>query len=149
MRRPRHHRFHVLPALISRFHEAAEAKTGSVSCWVSGTPLREFLHSDDLGEACMFALEHWQPGPGERPFLNVGTGVDLSIRELAESVAKATCYCGTIQWHTSKTDGTPKKQLDVSRLASLCWRARIPLAEALVGTVELFREQLIEGLARL
>jgi GDP-L-fucose synthase len=100
---------HVLPALIRRFHEAAEAKPPSVTCWGSGSPLREFLHVDDLGEACVFALEHWQPGPEELQFLNVGTGVDLSIRELAEAVAQATGFTGAIHWDTGKPDGTPKK----------------------------------------
>ncbi|WP_370594622.1 hypothetical protein [Synechococcus sp. CBW1006] len=79
------------------------------------SPLREFLHVDDLGEACVFAQEHWQPGPEELQFLNVGTGVDLSIRELAEAVAQATGFTGAIHWDTSKPDGTPKKQLNVSR----------------------------------
>jgi GDP-L-fucose synthase len=140
---------HVLPALIRRFHEAAEANAPSVTCWGTGTPLREFLHVDDLGEACVFALERWQLGTNDPPFLNVGTGVDLSIRDLALAVAKATGYGGTIQWDTSKPDGTPKKQLDVSRLASLGWRARIPLADGLASTVELFREHLIQELVRL
>ena len=126
---------HVLPALIRRFHEAAQANAQSVTCWGSGTPLREFLHVDDLGEACVFALEHWRPGPEELQFLNVGTGVDLTIRELAEAVAAATGYRGEIRWDTSKPDGTPKKQLDVGRLAELGWQARIPLAEGLASTV--------------
>jgi GDP-L-fucose synthase len=126
---------HVLPALILRFHEAAQAKAPSVTCWGSGTPLREFLHVDDLGEACVFALEQWQPGPEELQHLNVGTGVDLTIRELAEAVAAATAYRGEIRWDISKPDGTPKKQLYVGRLASLGWRARIPLAEGLASTV--------------
>lgn len=126
---------HVLPALIRRFHEAAQAKAPSVTCWGTGTPLREFLHVDDLGEACVFALEHWQPGHQELQHLNVGTGVDLSIRELAEAVAAATGFKGQIDWDTSKPDGTPKKQLDVSRLAALGWRARIPLSEGLASTV--------------
>jgi GDP-L-fucose synthase len=126
---------HVLPALIRRFHEAAQAKAPSVTCWGSGTPLREFLHVDDLGEACVFALERWQPGPEELQFLNVGTGVDLTIRELAEQVAVATGYQGEIRWDTSKPDGTPKKQLDVGRLAALGWTARIPLDEGLASTV--------------
>ena len=136
---------HVLPALIRRFHEAAERGDTSVTCWGSGTPLREFLHVDDLGEACVFALEHWQPGPGEQQFLNVGTGVDLTIRELAE----ATGFQGEIHWDASKPDGTPKKQLDVSRLAELGWRARIPLADGLGRTVALFREELSQKLVRL
>ena len=126
---------HVLPALIRRFHEAAQANASSVTCWGSGTPLREFLHVDDLGEACVFALEHWQPGPDALQHLNVGTGVDLTIRELAEQVASATGFRGEIHWDASKPDGTPKKQLDVGRLAALGWRARIPLAEGLASTV--------------
>ena len=140
---------HVLPALIRRFHEAAEANAESVTCWGTGSPLREFLHVDDLGEACVFALEHWQPQADEPTFLNVGTGLDLSIRDLAEAVAQATGFNGTIDWDTTKPDGTPKKQLDVSRLASLGWGARISLADGLVNTVSLFREQLALNLIRL
>ena len=140
---------HVLPALIRRFHEAAESKADIVICWGSGTPLREFLHADDLGEACVFALERWSPRPRELSYLNVGVGVDLSIRELAEAVACATGFTGTIHWDTTKPDGTPKKQLDVSCLNRLGWRARIPLAEGLERTVKLFREQLSQGLVRI
>ena len=121
---------HVLPALIRRFHEAAEAKSPTVTCWGTGSPLREFLHVDDLGEACVFALERWNPGPDDPQFLNVGTGVDLTIRELAEAVAKATGYQGEILWDATKPDGTPKKQLDVRRLNNLGWQARIPLWRA-------------------
>ena len=135
---------HVLPALIRRFHEAAEAHAPSVTCWGTGTPLREFLHVDDLGEACLFALEHWQPGPDQLQFLNVGTGIDLSIRELAVAVAAATGFQGEICWDASKPDGTPKKQLDVSRLAALGWGERIPLAEGLASTVAEFRQQLAQ-----
>jgi len=140
---------HVLPALIRRFHEAAQANAPSVTCWGTGTPLREFLHVDDLGEACVFALERWQPGAEDPPFLNVGTGVDLSIRALAEAVAETTGYQGTILWDTSKPDGTPRKQLDVSRLAALGWRARIPIAQGLASTLAEFREQLNQQLVRL
>ena len=140
---------HVLPALIRRFHEAAERGDAKVTCWGSGTPLREFLHVDDLGEACVFALEQWQPGPDELQHLNVGTGVDLSIRELAQAVAVATGFAGEINWDSSKPDGTPRKQLDVSRLAALGWRARIPLAEGLASTVAEFRDQFSQQLVRL
>ena len=140
---------HVLPALIRRFHEAAERGDAKVTCWGSGTPLREFLHVDDLGEACVFALEQWQPGPDELQHLNVGTGVDLSIRELAQVVAAATGFAGEIHWDSSKPDGTPRKQLDVSRLAALGWRARIPLAEGLASTVAEFRDQFSQQLVRL
>ena len=141
---------HVLPALIRRFHEAAQANVASVTCWGSGAPLREFLHVDDLGEACVFALEHWDPSCADAPrdvageplqFLNVGTGVDLTIRELAEQVAAATGFRGAIVWDASKPDGTPKKQLDVSRLKALGWSARIPLVEGLVNTVVDFADQ--------
>jgi GDP-L-fucose synthase len=140
---------HVLPALIRRFHEAAERGDASVTCWGTGTPMREFLHVDDLGEACVFALEHWQPGPEEQQFLNVGTGVDLTIRELAEAVAAAIGFQGEINWDASKPDGTPKKQLDVSRLAELGWQGRIPLAEGLRSTVAQFRDGLQQQLVRL
>ena len=140
---------HVLPALIRRFHEAAESNAASVTCWGSGTPLREFLHVDDLGDACVFALECWRPTPDEPNYLNVGTGLDLSIRELAEAVAKATGFRGTICWDSSKPDGTPKKQLDVNKIAQLGWRAQIPLAHGLASTVDLFRDQLDRKLVRL
>ena len=140
---------HVLPALIRRFHEAAEANAPSVTCWGTGLPLREFLHVDDLGAACVFALQHWIPASGELTYLNVGTGVDLSIRDLAEVVAKATGYQGVIEWDTSKPDGTPKKQLDVSLMANLGWRATIPLDEGLASTVAHFRQELVQQLLRL
>ena len=113
---------------------------------------------DDLGEACVYALEHWDPGLPDSPcydagqplsFLNVGTGVDLSIRELAEAVAKATGFQGEILWDQTQPDGTPKKQLDVSRLSELGWTARISLADGLNGTVALFREQLQQQMVRL
>lgn len=140
---------HVLPALIRRFHEAGAANAPSVTCWGSGTPLREFLHADDLGEACVFVLENWQPSHDELPYLNVGTGVDLSIRELAAEVAAATGFRGEIYWDTSKPDGTPKKQLDVSRLTDLGWRAKISLEEGIKKSVKCFREALNLRSARL
>ena len=149
---------HVLPALIRRFHGAAVRDDASVTCWGTGTPLREFLHVDDLGEACVFALERWDPSAEDAPldgqgvplnFLNVGTGVDLTIRELAEAVAMATGFNGQILWDATKPDGTPKKQLDVSRLAALGWRVGIPLGEGLRDTVDLFRQQLQADLVRL
>ena len=122
---------HVLPALIRRFHEAKEAKASAVTCWGTGTPLREFLHVDDLGEACVFALEHWRPGHQDPAFLNVGTGVDHMINDLAAAVADATGFSGEILWDYTKPDGTPKKQLDVSRMTQLGWRSRIDLWMAL------------------
>lgn len=139
---------HVLPALIRRFHEATERGDTSVTCWGTGTPLREFLHVDDLGSACVFALERWKPGPDELNYLNVGTGVDLTIRELAESVVDATGFRGSIHWDASQPDGTPKKQLDVSRMAALGWRARISLQDGLCSTLAQFREDLNQQVAR-
>jgi GDP-L-fucose synthase len=133
---------HVLPALIRRFHEATESGETSVTCWGTGTPLREFLHVDDLGEACVFALEHWQPRAEELQHLNVGTGVDLTIAGLADAVAAATGFQGEILWDTSKPDGTPRKQLDVSRMAALGWSARITLAEGLASTVALYQQEI-------
>ena len=147
---------HVMAALIRRFHEAVASKAPSVTCWGTGTPRREFLHVDDLGEACVFALEHWDPartdaprdGAGQPlPFLNVGTGVDLTIRELAEAVAAATGYSGEIHWDSTKPDGTPRKVLDVSRMAALGWQSKIPLQQGLAQASEDFvRERLLGDL---
>ena len=131
---------HVLPALIRRFKEAKQNGENSVRCWGTGRPLREFLHADDLGRACVFALENWSALSEDAPkndegkqlaFLNVGTGIDLSIRSLAERVAAAVNFEGTIEWDHSKPDGTPKKQLDVSRLTAMGWKAEIDLKKGL------------------
>ena len=149
---------HVLPALIRRFHEAKQVGAECVTCWGTGSPLREFLHVDDLGNASVFALEKWSALVSDAPkddqghalaFLNVGTGLDLTIRQLAVMVAEAVGFKGTIKWDSHKPDGTPKKQLEVSRLASLGWRARIPLNEGLVSTVALFRNELEQQAVRL
>ena len=126
---------HVLPALIRRFHEARVSGAPEVVCWGSGTPRREFLHVDDLADAAVFCLENWQPAKDELQHLNVGTGSDLTIRELAELVAEAVAYQGVSRWDASKPDGTPRKLLDVSRLAQLGWQARIPLEQGLASTV--------------
>lgn len=131
---------HVLPSLIRRFHEATTSGQTSVTCWGTGTPLREFLHVDDLGEACVFALEHWQPGTEEMQHLNVGTGIDISIASLAEAVAAATGFQGEIHWDTSKPDGTPRKKLDVRQMTSLGWSASIKLTVGLANTVALYRQ---------
>ena len=148
---------HVLPALIRRFHEAKRSGAPSVTCWGSGNPLREFLHADDLGDACVFALEHWSALAPNAPqddhgevlaYLNVGTGIDLSIRDLAEQVAQAVGFRGTIHWDTSKPDGTPKKQLNVSRIRQLGWSAQISLAEGLPRAVQDFEQTLATGQLR-
>jgi GDP-L-fucose synthase len=140
---------HVLPALIRRFHEAKQSGAESVTCWGTGSPMREFLHVDDLGDACVFALENWNPSSDEIQYLNVGTGVDLTIRELAESIAEAVGFRGDIIWDHTKPDGTPKKQLDVSTFVSHGWSASTSLMQGLHDTVKSFREQLDQNTARL
>ena len=132
---------HVLPAFIRRFAEASERGDKSVTCWGSGSPMREFLHVDDLGDACVFVLEKWQPSVDEIQYLNVGTGIDLTIKELAKEVSIATNFSGKIIWDRSKPDGTPKKQLDVTRLKNMGWDSTINLKEGLKNTVEFFRKE--------
>ena len=129
---------HVLPALIRRFYEAKESGAESVTCWGTGSPMREFLHVDDLGEACVFALENWQPSSDELQYLNVGTGIDLTIKKLAESVAEAIGFEGEIIWDHSKHDGTPKKQLSVVNLKNLGWSSSISLEIGLKDTCYLY-----------
>ena len=142
---------HVLPALLRRFHEAKQRDDQTVTCWGTGSPLREFLHADDLGEACVFALENWSALAENAPcddagqplaFLNVGTGVDLSIHQLANRIAATVGFNGTVEWDTSKPDGTPKKQLDVSRLRSMGWTAAISLSEGLAQAYADFKQSL-------
>ena len=140
---------HVLPALIRRFHEATQLKSDCVTCWGTGTPLREFLHVDDLGEACLFALEYWQQGLEDPPFLNVGTGNDLTIRELAEKIAEVVGFQGEIKWNTNFPDGSPKKQLDVSRLKSMGWKASISLDQGLALAYQNFQEALVADSLRI
>lgn len=140
---------HVLPALIRRFHEAKISGSESVTCWGTGTPMREFLHVDDLGEACVFALENWQPGDEQIQFLNVGTGIDLTIRELANMIANLVGFSGAIHWDTSKPDGTPKKQLCVDGLNSLGWKAKIDIHKGLETAYNEFLESITNKTIRL
>jgi GDP-L-fucose synthase len=130
---------HVLPALIRRFDEARRAEAPTVTCWGSGSPRRELLHVDDLAEACLTLLQRYDDG---RP-INVGTGEDLTIRELAELVAAVVGYGGRIAWDTDKPDGTPRKLLDVSRIKALGWRPRIDLRDGVAETYAWFREQAV------
>lgn len=139
---------HVLPALIRRFHEALEANAPSVTCWGIGFPVREFLNVDGLGEACLISLKHLSPVSSQLTYQNVGTGIDLSIRELAEAVSCATGFRGLMQWDTRQPEGTSMKQLDVSRLASLGWSVRIPLPEGLESTVSCLKKSLAEQFVR-
>jgi GDP-L-fucose synthase len=130
-------RSHVIPGMIRRFHEAAGRGDAVVTCWGSGTPRREFLHVDDLADACVFLLKTYS-GEGH---LNIGTGSDITVAELAEAVAGVTGYVGRIEWDRSKPDGTMRKVMDVSRLTALGWRARIPLAEGLGSAYRWFLAQ--------
>ena len=140
---------HVLPALIRRFDEAAEANVPSVTCWGTGSPLREFLHVDDLGEATVHALEIWKPDADQLPYINVGTGTEISIFELAMKIASACNYRGKIEWDHSKPDGTPRKLLDVERMRSLGWTSRILLSEGIKGTVSSYRQEMLSQQLRL
>lgn len=126
---------HVLPALIRRFHEAKCSGASEVTLWGTGTPRREFLHVDDLASAACFALEHYEDAAP----LNVGTGEDLSIADLAAMIARVVGYTGELRFDTSKPDGTPRKLLDVSRLTALGWRAQIPLEQGIASTYEWYK----------
>ncbi|WP_143448480.1 GDP-L-fucose synthase [Kineosporia sp. A_224] len=127
---------HVLPALLRRFHEAKASGTPEVTIWGSGTPRREFLHVDDLADAVLFLLEHYD----DPETINVGTGVDVTVRELAETVADVVGWEGRLVFDASKPDGTPRKLLDVSRLADLGWHARTGLREGVESTYRWFVE---------
>lgn len=125
---------HVLPAMIRKFHEAREEGRAVMELWGTGAPLREFLHVDDLADACYFLMKEYD-GAGH---VNVGVGEDLSIRELAELIKKVTGYEGEIEWNTAKPDGTPRKLMDVSKLHALGWKHTIGLEEGIRSTYEDF-----------
>jgi GDP-L-fucose synthase len=136
---------HVIPALIRRFHDAKVANEPSVTVWGSGNAMREFLHVDDMAAASLFIfnLPKHQYAAFTEPMLshiNVGTGVDVTIRELAETVKTVTGFAGEIRWDTAKPDGTPRKLLEVSRLQNLGWQAKISLEEGLRATYQWFLE---------
>jgi len=135
---------HVLPAFIRRFVEAAENMTDKVTLWGSGTPLREFLHVDDLAQAVILASERYDSSL----HLNVGTGEDLSIKELSQKVANAAGYTGDIDWDSTKPDGTPRKVLDVSRIKALGWKPTITLEEGIASTIAWYKEANSRGVVR-
>jgi GDP-L-fucose synthase len=126
---------HVLPALIRRYDEAAKSGVQTVTNWGTGSPRREFLHVDDMASACLHLLENYD-GPSQ---VNVGTGTDVTIKELASLVASAVGFEGDILWDTSKPDGTPRKLLDVSKLTAAGWSASIGLEDGIRSTVEWYR----------
>lgn len=125
---------HVLPALMHRMALAKESGDSRVTIWGSGSPLREFLFSDDLGDACIHLLENYS----KEGILNVGTGVDVSIKELAELIREVVGFEGELDWDRSKPDGTPRKLLDVSRIAEEGWKAKTTLREGVVATYRWF-----------
>jgi GDP-L-fucose synthase len=135
---------HVLPALLRRFHEAKEAGAPEVVIWGSGSPRREFLHVDDLADAVLFLLRLDDPPD----WVNVGTGTEVSIREVAEKIVAVAGYTGRLAFDPSKPDGTPRKLLDVSRLAAIGWRARIGLDEGLRRAYASFLEEKRTGILR-
>lgn len=126
---------HVLPALIRKFHEAKLNQSPTVEVWGSGTPRREFLHSDDLADACLFLMNNYEGNE----IVNIGVGEDISIRELAERVKNVVGFEGEITFNTSVPDGTPRKLVDVSRISGLGWSARISLEEGLRSVYQAFQ----------
>lgn len=128
---------HVLPALIRRFHEAKIVGSSEVSIWGTGSPLREFLYADDLGEACVFLMQNYD----EEQFINVGVGEDMSIRDLAYLVREIVGYHGELRFDTSKPDGTPRKLMDVNKLHALGWRHKTSLREGIALAYEDFKKK--------
>lgn len=135
---------HVFPAFIRRFVEAVESGAGKVTLWGSGAPLREFLHVDDLAQAVVLASEKYD----SNLHLNVGTGEDLSIKELAQKVAHAAGFTGDIEWDATKPDGTPRKVLDVSSVKALGWKPTITLEEGIASTIAWYKEASARGEVR-
>jgi GDP-L-fucose synthase len=132
---------HVLPALIRRFHEAKLRGDESVTIWGTGTPRREFLHVDDLADAVVYMLEHYD----EEPIVNVGWGEDVTIRELAEAIMAVSGYQGRLEFDATKPDGTPRKLLDTTRLTALGWKPKITLKAGIESTFAWFREHVAEA----
>lgn len=118
---------HVLPAMIRKFQEAKELGDASMTLWGSGSPMREFLHADDLAEACVYLMETYS----DSELVNIGTGIDVTIKELAETVKAIVGFEGSIQWDTNRPDGTPRKLMDVSKLHGLGWKHKIELKEGI------------------
>jgi GDP-L-fucose synthase len=131
---------HVLPALIRKFHTAKNEGTDHVEVWGTGSPMREFLHVDDLADACYFLMLNYS----EKMFVNVGTGEDLTIKALAEMVKEIVGYQGDLRWNTTKPDGTPRKLMDVSRLHQLGWKHSIALHQGINEVYNEFKHLNIE-----
>lgn len=123
---------HVMPALIRKFHTAKVDGQDTVTCWGTGSPLREFLHVTDLAEACLFLMKNYN----EKQFVNIGTGTDVSIKELSEMIASIVGFEGTIAWDSDKPDGTPRKLMDVGRIESFGWKHKIELRDGIASVYE-------------
>lgn len=131
---------HVLPALIRKIHEAKARSDNEVVVWGTGSPLREFLHSDDLADACVFLMERYD-AKDIQGIVNIGTGEDLTIRELAKMIAEIVEFKGELVFDSTKPDGTPRKLLDVSRLKQLGWQGKIPLKQGIVSAYAAYCQQ--------
>ena len=140
---------HVMASLIRKFSEGKRSKSPYVTCWGTGEPKREFMHVDDLGTASVHALEIWDPSANDAPkdnegsslsFLNVGTGKEISIKELAEKIAKIVKYEGEIRWDKSKPDGTFRKRLDISKIKQIGWEPKIDLDDGITKTILKFKQ---------
>ena len=130
---------HVIPSLINKFDSAAKNNKERVVCWGSGNIFREFLYVDDLAEACKFVLENWKPSKEEIKYLNVGTGNDMKIKKIAQIISKKCGFNGNIEWDSSKPDGTPKKQLDISKITGLGWKPKTSFDEGINLTIKNYR----------
>jgi GDP-L-fucose synthase len=129
---------HVLPALIRKFHTAKKENAAHVEIWGSGSPMREFLHADDLADACFYLMQNYN----EEGLINIGTGIDLTIKDLALLVKKIIGFAGELKFDTSKPDGTPRKLMDVSRLHSFGWKHKINLEEGITSVYNEVKEKL-------
>ena len=148
---------HVMPSLIKKINDAKKNNLKSITCWGTGTPLREFLYVEDLADACIFALENWHPNDENAPknssgaplsWLNVGSQYEISIKDLAEKISKIVGFKGEINWDKTKPDGTPRKKLDTSRLQSLGWSAKTNLDEGIKLTLKHYEKEVEEKTLR-
>jgi len=148
---------HVLPALIRKFSEAKDKNEVKVVCWGTGSPCREFLHVDDLADATLFLLKYWNPDDNLNSeiitksrlnWINIGTGTEVSIKELAETIKREIGFRGEIEWDWSKPDGTPKKLLCIKKLKSLGWNYKIKLNDGIRKTINSFLEEKEKGILR-
>ena len=146
-----------MASFIRRFCEAKKQNLDKISCWGTGNPYREFLHVDDLANACLYALEYWDPSSKDAPldnknnplyWLNVGSGKDISIKDLALLIAKLVKYEGQILWDESRPDGSPKKLLSIDKFKNMGWSPNINLEDGISSTIEIYKKELESGILR-